>query len=291
MRAAIREPARGKVNLTLTVHGRRADGYHELESLVTFAAVHDVVSLDPDGGGGLEVSGPFAPDLAGGNILATASTLLRDADPGLRIGTVHLEKRLPVAAGLGGGSADAAALLRAVRRANAGRTARTPWEEIAARLGSDVPVCLGDCPALVWGRGERMAPVRRLPAMDAVLVNPRVPLSTAAVFAALGRAPAGPAPMARAAPDLATLAEALDYVRTRGNDLEAPATGLLPVIGEIKAMLAAQAGCRLVAMSGSGPTCFAVLSDPEGADRAAANVAAARPEWWVVATTLSGSSR
>lgn len=287
---AIRERARAKVNLTLTVRGRRSDGFHDLESLVTFGAIHDVVTLDPDATGGLVVSGPFAQDIAGENLLARALALLRAEDPSLRLGAVHLEKRLPVAAGVGGGSADVAAFLRAVRRANAKRATGLPWLEIAAGLGSDIPVCLLDRPALVWGRGECVAPMHSLPPIHAVVVNPRLPLSTAAVFAA---AKCGPTLSAEAAPTLPEFSELqalLDYMRARGNDLEAAAAGLLPAVTEIKSLLAAQADCRLAAMSGSGPTCFAVFSNPASARRAATSVSAAKPEWWVECTTLAGTA-
>jgi 4-diphosphocytidyl-2-C-methyl-D-erythritol kinase len=286
---AIVERARAKVNLTLNVRGRRSDGYHEIESLVTFADVQDLVTLQPGALCGVRVAGPWAQQIAGENLLARTLALLGEAEPALRLGVVHLEKRLPVAAGLGGGSADAAALLRAVRRVNAGCAHRIPWLEIAARLGSDVPVCLVGLPALIWGRGERMAALSSLPAMPTVLVNPRKPLPTGPVFAALSRGLASPAAPTPAVPALAGLSAALDYMRAHGNDLEQAAIGLMPEIAEIKAALAAQAGCRLVAMSGSGPTCFAVFSTPADAKRAAVSVADAKAGWWIVCTTLAGT--
>jgi 4-diphosphocytidyl-2-C-methyl-D-erythritol kinase len=238
----------------------------------------------------VKVAGPRAQQIVGENLLARTLALLRQVDPALRLGAVQLEKNLPVAAGLGGGSADAAALLRAVRRANAERAQSVPWLEIAAQLGSDVPVCFLDRPALIWGRGERMAALSHLPPMPAVLVNPRKPLPTGPVFAALKRGlVAGTAPTPTV-PELVGLSETVDYMRARGNHLESAAVGLMPEIEEIKAALAAQAGCRLVAMSGSGPTCFAVFSTRADAERAAAGVADARAGWWVVRTTLAGTS-
>jgi 4-diphosphocytidyl-2-C-methyl-D-erythritol kinase len=284
-----RELAHAKVNLALVVRGRRGDGFHDLVSLVTFADIHDEVTLDANAECALSVSGPFAQSIDGENLLSRTLALLREADPGLRLGSVHLVKNLPVAAGLGGGSADAAALLRAVRRANEQRAAAVPWLEIATRLGADVPVCLAHRPALVWGKGESVHLLRRLPPVDAVIVNPRVPLATAGVFAELQ---SGPAPMAEATPaprDFSDLDGLLDYVRALGNDLEAAAVGLLPQIGEIKALLATQAGCRFAAMSGSGPTCFGVFSSPTGAHRAALAIAAAKPSWWVEHTVLAGA--
>jgi 4-diphosphocytidyl-2-C-methyl-D-erythritol kinase len=286
---AITEPARAKLNLTLSVLGRRSDGYHELESLVTFADLHDLVTLEPGEGRNIVVAGPFANYLSGENLLIRALALLRDADPGLRLGSVRLDKNIPVVAGLGGGSADAAALLRAVERANPQRAASVAWLEIAGRLGADVPVCLAGRPAVMRGKGERVAPVAALPAMAAVLVNPRQPLATADVFAALA---AGPAPRtAPASPPLvlSDASAAIAHMRDRGNDLERPALALLPVIGEMKAALAAAPDCRLAAMSGSGPTCFGIFAGKAQARRAAETIAREHPHWWVAATTLAGA--
>ena len=286
---SIRELAPAKINLTLSLLGRRADGYHELESLVTFADVHDVVTLEPGAASSVVVAGPFAGYIGGENLLVRALSLLQDADPALRLGSVRLDKRLPVAAGIGGGSADAAALLRAVKHANPERVANIPWLDIASRLGADVPVCLGARPALMWGIGEKTERLRRLPQAHAVLVNPGLPLSSADVFKALD---AGPAPAARpapTAPDLARLNDLIDTMRARGNDLERPATRLLPVIGEIKAALEAEPGCHLAAMAGSGPTCFGIFADRPQADRAAGRIAGAHGDWWVKPTLLQGS--
>jgi 4-diphosphocytidyl-2-C-methyl-D-erythritol kinase len=287
---SVRELARAKINLTLTVHGRRADGYHELESLVTFAGIHDVVTLAPGDAGGVAVAGPFARYISGENLLIRALGLLRQVDRGLRLEPVRLEKNLPVAAGLGGGSADAAALLRAVRRANPHSAPDFPWEEIAARLGADVPVCFGDRPALVCGVGHDVVPVRSLPPMQVVLVNPGVPLPTARVFAALEADPAPSSGTRPAPPELPRLEDLLGYMRARGNGLERAATGLLPVIGEVKAALEALLDCRLAAMSGSGPSCFGIYGDRESARRAGDSIAAAHPGWWVKSTALAGAA-
>ena len=289
MRISERAPA--KINLTLRVLGRRADGYHELESLVTFADVGDCVTLtvagEPGAAGNVAVSGPFAGDIDGQNLLERTLALLREADPGLRLGSVELEKNLPVAAGLGGGSADAAALLRAVRRANPERAPGLPWHELAARLGADVPVCLAGTPAVMRGVGEQiegrgLRPGRRR--LYAVLVNPRVRLATADVFRVLAAKGAAHRPLA--VPAFAELAELLDHMRAAGNDLEAPALALLPVIAEVKAALAGQPACLHAAMSGSGPTCFGLFAAEASAARAAAALALRHPGWWVVAASL-----
>jgi 4-diphosphocytidyl-2-C-methyl-D-erythritol kinase len=284
----IRELARAKINLTLTVHGRRPDGYHELDSLVVFADVGDEVVLHPGSQLSATTTGPFAADIAGANLAETTLRRLRDLDAGLQLGSIMLTKNLPVAAGLGGGSADAAAVLRAVRSANPGLADRVAWHDVAARLGADVPVCLVGRPTSMWGIGDRLEPLAQdLPELAAVLVNPRVPLSTAQVFAALDAPPAPPSH--RPAPLTIQDAEALlDLMRSRGNDLERPATALLPVIADIKAALAARPGCRQAALSGSGPTCFGIFSDDAAASHAAAALAAAHPQWWIVATRLSG---
>jgi 4-diphosphocytidyl-2-C-methyl-D-erythritol kinase len=270
------------------VRGRRADGYQEIESLVTFAAIHDVVTLEPGGAGGVAVTGPFARYISGENLLVKAMALLREADPELRLGPVRLEKNLPVAAGLGGGSADAAALLRAVRRANPGRAADFPWSAIAARLGADVPVCFGDRPALVCGAGHEVVPVRSLPPTHAVLANPGVPLPTGRVFAALGADPAPAHGAVPAPPVFSRLEPLLDYMGACGNDLEQAALALAPAIGEVKSALRAQSGCLLAAMSGSGPTCLGMYRDRESARCAADSIAAAHPAWWVRSTPLAG---
>ncbi len=290
---AFREIARAKINLTLRVLGRRADGYHEIESLVAFAEVGDRVALTPGPECRVTASGPFARDIDGPNLLETALALLRERDATLQLGAVLLEKILPVAAGLGGGSADAAALLRAVQRANPERAGALPWQELAARLGADVPVCLAGIPALISGIGDKVEPLgaaHRLPPMAAVLVNPRLPLSTAQVYRALaaGPAPASRQPLAPPGP-FSDLASLVDVIRRRGNDLERPATALLPAVADIKVELAAQPGCRIAAMSGSGPTCFGIFVDEEAAAQAAAALAAMHPRWWVVATQVVGS--
>jgi 4-diphosphocytidyl-2-C-methyl-D-erythritol kinase len=286
----VRELAHAKVNLTLKVRGRRADGYHELESLVTFAGLHDVVTLGPDVGGRIAVSGPFAQYISGENLLVRALALLREADPALRLGSVRLEKNLPVAAGLGGGSADAAALLRAVQRANPERAADVPWGEIAAQLGADVPVCLGGRPALVSGIGHRLVPLRCLPALHAVLVNPGIVLPTARVFAALQAAAAPSSGAAPTPPELPDVGAVLAYMSARGNDLERAAAMLLPAVGELKSALEAEPDCRAAGMSGSGPTCFGLFGRRESARRAADALAAAHPAWWVRYTILAGAA-
>jgi len=289
-----RETARAKVNLTLSVLGRRADRYHEIESLVAFAEIGDRLLLTPGHECRVTVSGPFAGDIDGPNLLDRTLGLLLEPDPKLQLGSVHLEKNLPVAAGLGGGSADAAALLRAVRRANPECAGAVPWHALAATLGADVPVCLAGTPALIWGIGDKVEPLgaaHRLPPMAIVLVNPRLPLPTAKVYQALA---AGSVPASRRPPALpaalADLTSLVDFMRSHGNDLERPAISFLPAIVDIKAALAAQPQCCIAAMSGSGPTCFGIFADDIAAAAAAAALTRMFPRWWVVATQVVGGS-
>jgi 4-diphosphocytidyl-2-C-methyl-D-erythritol kinase len=291
---SFREAAPAKINLTLRVQGLRSDGYHEIESLVAFAEIGDRVVLTPGAERRVVASGRFAADIDGPNLLDTALGLLCGFDAEVQLGTVHLEKNLPVAAGLGGGSADAAALLRAVRRANPGKASDIPWHAVAARLGADVPVCLAGTPALISGIGDKVEPLGaayRLPPVAIVLVNPRLPLSTAKVYQALA---AGSAPASRRPPALpaalADLTSLVDFMRSHGNDLERPAISLLPAIVDIKAALAAQPKCCMAAMSGSGPTCFGIFADDLAAASAAAALTRMFPRWWVVATQVVGGS-
>lgn len=284
------EPARAKINLTLRVLGRCADGYHALESLVSFASVADEVTLDLAQPLGIETHGAFAGAIEGENLLARVLSQALALAPGLRVGRIFLRKALPVAAGIGGGSADAAALLRALQRANP--EARLDWMALAASLGADVPVCLADRPMLMWGRGEGLAelPEAAVPhrPMAAVLVNPRLPLSTRDVFAALRAAPLERSPGTPQA--LKLKFNAIDdlraYLAAVGNDLEAPALRLLPAIGAMKAALARQAGCVHAAMSGSGPTCFGLFATAAAAERGAAALQNAEAGWWVQPTQV-----
>jgi 4-diphosphocytidyl-2-C-methyl-D-erythritol kinase len=286
----IAEPAPAKINLTLEILGKRPDGYHELASLVVFAGIGDVVTLDTERPVGLTVSGPFGAALAGDNLIETALRRLAAADPALRLGAVHLDKRLPVAAGIGGGSADAAAVLRAVRRANPG-AGHIPWAPIARSLGADVPVCLMNAAAWMTGTGEHLTPTAGLPELHAVLVNPLAPVppdKTTRVFRALAAGPlsrgAEPAP---GTPH--NLEGVLALMAACRNDLEAPAWGVVP---ETQVVLAALRGLPRAAaarMSGAGPTCFALFATAADAQMGAEALQRARPDWWVCATRLNSA--
>lgn len=256
----MRETAYAKLNLALHVRRREADGYHRIETLFAFCEDGDVLTAAPSNALSLRVTGPFAAALEGegDNLLLKAARALGVSDR-----TLLLDKRLPVASGIGGGSADAAAALRLLGEG------RADLEEIAAGLGADVPACLLSRTARGEGRGDRLEEValEGLSGTPALLVNPRVPLSTAAVFAAWDGIDRGP----------------LGDWREGRNDLEPAAFGLVPEIG---AVLEALSGARFARMSGSGATCFGLYDSEAARDAAADRIAAAQPGWWLSQTRL-----
>jgi 4-diphosphocytidyl-2-C-methyl-D-erythritol kinase len=278
--------ARAKVNLYLHVLGRRADGYHELDSLVVFADAGDALRAVPAATLSLTLDGPFAAALAGerDNLVLRAARALAasaDAPPGAAL---HLTKTLPVASGLGGGSADAAAALRLLARLWRLRLDAARLHAIARGLGADVPVCLAGRAAFVGGIGERLDPAPALPPAGLVLVNPGVPLATPSVFKARAGAFSSPGRFDSAPRDACELASLL---AARANDLTEAATVLVPAVGEVLAALAASPDCLLARMSGSGATCFGLYRDAAAAARAAAWLAGRRREWWVAPTALA----
>jgi len=288
--AARVERAPAKVNLTLRVIGRRADGYHEIESLVVFASVGDALAFTPGRSLALAVRGPTA--LSAGaiadNLVLKAAHALAERAEGLRLGRFILSKRLPVAAGLGGGSADAAAALRLLARHNRLALDDPRLAAAARATGADVPVCLDPRSRLMRGIGDVLSAPVGLPRLPAVLVNPRVAVHTKDVFARLG-APR----IIRVAPDEAgdfpptDRPALLSYLHHRGNDLQPPAIALAPVIAGVLAALQPLAGCRLARMSGSGATCFAIYENTADAQRAAEKIRRDHPGWWVHAGSLS----
>ncbi|WP_197028209.1 4-(cytidine 5'-diphospho)-2-C-methyl-D-erythritol kinase [Bosea sp. 117] len=284
------ERAPAKVNLTLRVLGRRADGYHDLMSLVAFAGTADRLTLQPGRSLSLEVAGEGAAAAGpeADNLVLKAARALIAHVPGLAAGHFRLEKRLPVAAGLGGGSSDAAAALRLLARLNGLALDDPRLVEAAAAVGSDVPVCLGARASLMGGRGERVEPLA-LPRFGAVLVNPRIGVPTAEVFGLLALKP-GEALPGPAHPDAAGFAAdrsgLVAQLAGLTNDLEAPARRLAPVLAEVEAALAATPGVRLVRMSGSGATMFALYDDCRAAGRAAKLLRARHSGWWVRSTVL-----
>jgi len=285
--AAGAEKAPAKINLTLRVLGRRADGYHDIESLVAFAGVSDALTFTPGGDLALTVGGPTAAaagDVAD-NLVLKAAHALAERVAGLRLGRFTLSKRLPVAAGLGGGSADAAAALRLLARANALAPDDPRLMQAARATGADVPVCLDPHTRLMRGIGDILSDPLDLPRLFALLVNPGVAVATADVFAALAAPPAGQtAPAAKPLGPAALLAE----IASGRNDLEAPAIELEPAIADVLAVLRKLPGCRLARMSGSGPTCFGLFDSSRAASAAARTLRIGYPAWWVRATVLGG---
>ena len=293
--AGLAERARAKVNLTLFVVGRRPDGYHELESLVVFARLGDRLQLCPGETLGLEVRGEGASKVGAvsDNLVLKAADEFARRVRGALLGQFLLWKNLPVAAGLGGGSADAAAALRLLARANALAPDDERLPEAALATGADVPVCLQMLPRVMAGIGEVLSEPIDLPPLPAVLVNPRVTLATSAVFAALHSRWAG---ASAAVPRFAVAGTATREQifaalgRTR-NDLEPPALALCPVIADVLHALTAQPGCGLSRMSGSGATCVGLFAEPATAARAARRLSADHPDWWVRATTLGDMAK
>jgi 4-diphosphocytidyl-2-C-methyl-D-erythritol kinase len=288
MTAPFVQLAPAKVNLALHVTRRREDGYHDLESLVVFADLADELEAVPGPADTLHISGPFAAGLGAGesNLVSRAVAAFRARWPeavatGLAL---RLTKNLPVAAGIGGGSADAAAALRLMASLSSQPIAVAELADMAARLGADVPACLVSAPLVARGVGEVLAPLPEFPDCHLVLVNPMVPLATADVFRRL-RAhdnyplPELPSPLTRPAQLGIWLAE------TR-NDLQPPAVKLVPIIGDIVAQLAETQGCILARMSGSGATVFGLFGSSGQAHQAAQVMRAAHPDHWVAAAPL-----
>jgi 4-diphosphocytidyl-2-C-methyl-D-erythritol kinase len=267
--------APAKVNLTLRVTGRRADGYHLLDSLVVFAGVGDRISVRPSAHLSLEVTGPFGHGLATevDNLVLRAARCLAEATGVPARGAITLEKNLPVSSGIGGGSADAAAALRVLARFWDVALPEAETMMLALGLGADVPACLASRPVRMQGIGETLSPVPQTPAMGIVLVNPGIPVSTPAIFRARSGTAFSDADAVPAA-GWSGLADVVAALALSGNDLEAPAVALAPVIGTVLAALRARPGCLLARMSGSGATCFGLFAD----------VAAAQPldvpGWW-----------
>jgi 4-diphosphocytidyl-2-C-methyl-D-erythritol kinase len=283
------EFAPAKINLTLEVLGRRADGYHELRSLVAFAGdVGDRVVLGAGRFVAAELKGPFAAAITGGNLVDRAVARVCEVVPGIELGSLTLEKNLPVGSGIGGGSADAAAALRLIRSTQP-LAAGLEYSAIARELGADVPVCLKSQAALMTGLGEHLEDVSLPSGLFAVLANPLVSVpanKTAQVFARLAAPPLAGGAHAERAPTFATVSDVIAYAARRGNDLAAPARSLLPIIDTLLGGLSQLTGCRLAQLSGAGPTCFALFETSPAAANAAAELAGRHPEWWIATTRL-----
>jgi len=293
--SALIEYGRGKVNLTLQVIGRRVDGYHDLESVVAFADCADRLTLTAGPELSLKTTGPLAEACGEttDNLVLKAARLLAGRVPDLKLGAFTLEKALPVAAGIGGGSADAAAALRLLARLNGLPPDDARMREVALATGADVPVCLSSHACDMTGVGETLLPLD-LPDLPCVMVNPRVPVATKDVFEALRlrngellvgatdviRSPAWPK-------QGASIADWVEVLKRVSNDLEVPAMRIQPAIGEVLSALRSSDRVLLARMSGSGATCFALFSNAADAGRAAQKLRTDHPQWWVHAGTLS----
>jgi 4-diphosphocytidyl-2-C-methyl-D-erythritol kinase len=289
------DEGRAKVNLTLRVIGRRVDGYHDLESVVAFSDCADRLTLDPGAEFSLTTTGPLAQACGetADNLVLKAARLLAGQVPGLKLGAFTLEKVLPVAAGIGGGSADAAAALRLLAKLNGLALDDKRLLDVALQTGADVPVCLGSYACDMTGVGETLLPLN-LPKLPCVMVNPCVPVATKDVFAALGlrngellvgatdviESPAWPE-------QGASVADWVDALSIVNNDLEAPAIRVQPSISGVLSALGAADGMLLSRMSGSGATCFGIFADDAKAHAASEQIRRNHPNWWVHAGVLS----
>lgn len=274
------EHAPAKINLALHVTGRRADGYHLLESLAVFTEFGDRVVIAPAAEDGFAVTGPFAGNvpLDAGNLVIRARDALRQANPAFATPVcITLEKNLPIASGIGGGSSDAAAVLRALARH---WRIDTDLAVTGLKLGADIPMCLAAQPLIARGIGEIIEPVADFPALPLVLVNPGIAVSTPEVFRALANRENPPLPPLPSRLDLPSI---VDWLRATRNDLEAPAKALAPVIGDALDALD-RAGSVFARMSGSGATCFGLFKTTSGAEAAAKAIRQAQPGWFVAAT-------
>lgn len=291
MASPVRRLARAKINLYLHVTGRRDDGYHLLDSLVAFAEFGDSLEARPAAALTLRVSGPFASALErtlsarDQNLVLSAARKLARSTGVTSGAALNLVKRLPVAAGIGGGSADAAAALSALVELWRVTPSSFELDDLALRLGADVPVCLsGQDAQFVGGIGEKLEPAPKLPATGLLLVNPGTSVTTAEVFEQFDGEYSTPARFVEAPADSQQLAEAL---ARRRNDLEAAALVLAPEVARVLRCLEALPGALLARMSGSGATCFALFADQDSACHAACRLRRYAPDWWIMATRLA----
>jgi 4-diphosphocytidyl-2-C-methyl-D-erythritol kinase len=286
---AIVEQAPAKVNLTLAVLGRRRDGYHALDSLVAFAGIADRLTLARGKRLSLRLRGAYAAQSGAldDNLVLKAAHALSTEVAGLKLGAFTLDKRVPVAAGLGGGSSDAAAALRLLARANGMPLDDPRLYRVARRLGADVPVCVDPRSRRMRGIGEILSGPIALPRLAAVLVNPGVPVVTRDVFAALKLKPGqGRKRAGRAGAPPRDFDGLVEYLGGQANDLEPPAQKLQPAIGRVLTALRREPGCALARMSGSGATCFGLFASKAAASAAARSLEAAHPRWWARACSL-----
>lgn len=289
----VRVFAPAKVNLALHVTGLRVDGYHELDTLVAFADVGDTVTIAKADVRSLDIKGPEkqgVPRDESNSVFQVASSFWHQGPLAITV-----EKYLPTMAGVGGGSADAAACYRAIARLDCLRTGQPPESiinfkalSILVRLGADIPMCVLSMPARAQGIGDQIMPIEYFPPLPAVLVNPRIPVPTRSVFDAIeGKANRA---MAESLPTFKDVTEISDWLGQQRNDLQMPACGIAPGIAQALDTLEQTKSVLFHRMSGSGATCFGLCSSRKDANAVAADISAAHPDWWVQATTLGDQS-
>ena len=285
----LRVAAPAKINLFLHVTRKRPDGYHDLQSLVAFADIGDVLTFERDKEFSLSIEGPFAQGLAAevDNLVLRAARALAARSSAIEGARISLTKNLPVASGIGGGSADAAAALRGLLALYDAQVGRDAILEIAASLGSDIPVCMASAAAWMEGRGEIVTPLPALPPAHIVLVNPGLSVPTADVFRRLtlrtDQTVLSPPPA------FASLGALIRYLEATRNDLEEPALAVAPPIRSVLDALAGE-GANFVRMSGSGATCFGLFETAAKAEEAARAIGNAQPGWWARAGKLADAS-
>ncbi len=292
--ASTSELAHAKVNLALHVTGRRHDGYHTIESIVVFADYADVISVAPseDGRMHLAVKGPFANTLAESStpdsnlVIRAASALMRASGGRAPATRLTLTKRLPISAGIGGGSADAAATLRLLNRQWRFALKDDKLREIGVKLGADVPMCLESRPLVAKGIGEQITPIEGMPALSIVMAKPKVAVTTKDVFARLSPADRVPLPTP---PRFRSLLDVVFWLRQTRNDLAEPAEAVTKLAGSASKFLMRDPECLFARMSGSGATAFGIFATMDAAERAANRLRHEKPTWWVVAAQTKGS--
>lgn len=285
----ISELAAAKINLSLEIRGKRPDSYHELSSLVVFTKLGDRLTAAPAADLSFRLVGPFAESLVHetDNLVLRAARALQMHCGETRGATLVLEKNLPVASGIGGGSADAAATLRALMRLWQIEMWPQDLMPLALSLGADVPACIGSQSCRMTGMGEQIEPVDYMPRFSLLLVNPLVPVATRDIFARLAAPPLNSLLPWQEVPDFASVTALIAWLRDHGNDLQPPACQVEPVISEVLSALQEDATCLLARMSGSGATCFGIYADEVEASAAASMLRRRRPGWWLAATSLN----
>lgn len=285
----IQEHAKAKINLTLEILGKRADGYHELQSLVVFADIADRLNYTPSMPYGILADGPFAMDIVGDNLIHQATLALQNLFVDFKPGQFYLEKVLPISSGMGGGSADAAAAVRCLLKDLLPRGPnQTQLNTLLRSLGADVPVCFEQHAAFMKGIGEQLHLVSDMPRINCVLVNPQVHVSTAQIFKTLNALslPENWENTKTIPKTFLNYHQVIAYLKDHKNDLQLPAIAYAPVIAEVLGVLEHLKGCDIVRMSGSGATCFALFQNFNDASAAYDKIRFEYPEWWCVQTIV-----